>query len=390
MLTAVAVKNAGPGRHSDGGNLYLYVKKDSGRKTWVFRYRDRLTGKLKDLGLGSVRDVSLAQARHRAQQLRAKLATGIDPLRAKRDALKAARRGLARQITFGECALHCIATHEHEWRNAKHKAQWTSTLKTHCASIEDIPVSEVNVDHVYEVLKKIWLDKTETATRVRARMERVLDWAKANNYREGDNPAAWRGNLRSLLPSPARVKKVAHRPALGYTEVPGLMRELASKTDLSAACLRLQILTATRPGEASAARWEEFNLTNRTWKIPGSRTKTGTEHAIPLSVQAIALLTSLSTSGGAFLFPGKPGKSITTAAPLKLLKSLRAGQTCHGFRSSFRDWAAEVTHHSREAAELSLGHVIKSKTEAAYFRSDMFKKRVPLMQDWADYCHAKP
>ncbi|HHA2850128.1 hypothetical protein B9Y88_13645 [Stenotrophomonas maltophilia] len=390
MLTAVAVKNAGPGRHSDGGNLYLYVKKNSGRKTWVFRYRDRLTGKAKDLGLGSARDVSLAQARQRAQQLRTDLAAGIDPLRAKRDALAAARRGLARQLTFGECARRCIETHEHEWRNAKHKAQWTSTLSTYCAGIEDIPVSDISVEHIRDVLERIWLTKTETATRVRARIERVLDWAKANNFRQGENPAAWRGNLRSLLPSPAKVKKVVHRAALNYNEVPALMRELAPRADFSASCLRLQILTATRPGEASAARWAEFNLDNRTWLIPGARTKTGRDHTVPLSTQAVALLTHLPTSRDNFLFPGKPGKPITTAAPLKLLKSLRPGQTCHGFRSSFRDWAAEVSHHSREAAELALGHVVKSKTEAAYFRSEMLKKRIPLMQDWADYCHAEP
>ncbi|MEW2846853.1 integrase arm-type DNA-binding domain-containing protein [Stenotrophomonas maltophilia] len=390
MLTAVAVKNAGPGRHSDGGNLYLYVKKNSGRKTWVFRYRDRLTGKAKDLGLGSARDVSLAQAGQRAQQLRTDLAAGIDPLRAKRDALAAARRGLARQLTFGECARRCIETHEHEWRNAKHKAQWTSTLSTYCAGIEDIPVSDISVEHIRDVLERIWLTKTETATRVRARIERVLDWAKANNFRQGENPAAWRGNLRSLLPSPAKVKKVVHRAALNYNEVPALMRELAPRADFSASCLRLQILTATRPGEASAARWAEFNLDNRTWLIPGARTKTGRDHTVPLSTQAVALLTHLPTSGDNFLFPGKPGKPITTAAPLKLLKSLRPGQTCHGFRSSFRDWAAEVSHHSREAAELALGHVVKSKTEAAYFRSEMLKKRIPLMQDWADYCHAEP
>ncbi|MNM86083.1 Prophage CP4-57 integrase [compost metagenome] len=389
MLTAIAVKNAPPGRHSDGGNLYLLVK-NSGRKTWVFRYRDRLTGKLRDKGLGPVGDVTLAKARQLAEQLRADLRAGIDPIDARKDALLAARLAKARQVTFGECAIRFISTAQSQWRNEKHKAQWTSTLNTYCASLKDVPVSDVDVDLVRAVLEPIWLDKTETATRVRSRIERVLDWAKASNYRSGENPARWRGGLRSLLPSPTKVKKVKHRAALSYADVPALMRELMPRTDFSSLCLRLQILTATRPSEAVGARWKEFDLGKRTWTIPGARTKTGKEHAIPLSRQAFILITSLRTTTGDFLFPGKPGKSITTAAPLKLLKSLREGQTCHGFRSSFRDWAAEASNHSRESAELALAHSVRNKTEAAYFRSDLFNRRIPLMNDWADYCDAVP
>lgn len=385
MLTAVFVKTAGKGRHSDGRNLYLLVKGD-GRKTWVFRYRDRLTGKSKDMGLGPVSDVSLAQARQLAEGLRSQLWSGTDPIASRRASLLAARAGQAKSLTFGQCATQYIATFHSEWKNPKHRAQWTSTIANHCGRINDLPVSEVDVNLIREVLDPIWLSTTETASRLRSRIERVLDWATTSGYRCGENPARWRGNLKNIFSSPAKVKKVQHRPALPYAEVPRFMGELKLREDFSSSCLQLQVLTATRPSEAAGARWSEFDLKRRRWVIPKERAKNGKEHAIPLSEQVIALISSLKTGGGAHLFPGKGDKGISTAAPLKLLKKLRPGMTCHGFRSSFRDWAAEQTAHSREAAEIALAHTVKSKTEAAYFRSDMFDKRIPLMGDWADYC----
>lgn len=384
-LTAISVKKAKPGRHSDGNNLYLLVKLD-GRKTWVFRYRDRLTGKLKDKGLGPVAEVTLAQARELALQCRADLRAGRDPIESRKLALQTARLEQAKQITFEACAAGCIAAIRDEWRNEKHRDQWTSTIDTYCDSLKPLPVSAIDVALVHKVLEPIWLKKTETATRLRSRIERILDWAAANGYRSGENPARWRGNLKSLLPSPAKVKKVQHRPALHYSDVPKLMRDLEVRDDFSSTALQLQILTATRPSEATAARWEEFDIEKMSWSIPKERTKANKDHIIPLSPHVLSLLRKLRTTDSAYLFPGKGGNPITTAAPLKLLKSLRKGATCHGFRSSFRDWAAEISNHSREAAELALAHSIKDKTESAYFRTDMYKRRIPLMKDWASYC----
>lgn len=385
MLTAVFVRTAGKGRHGDGRNLYLLVKPD-GRKSWVFRYRDRLTGKSKDMGLGSLGDVTLAEARQLAANLRSELLGGKDPIASRRASRRVARLEQAKSVTFGECTVQYVAAMQSGWRNPKHRAQWISTLTTYCAPINALPVSELDVNLIRQVLEPIWLTKTETADRVRSRIERVLDWATTSGYRSGENPAIWRGNLKNLLPSPSAVKKVQHRASLPYTEVPCFMSELKPRQDFSSLCLQLQILTATRPSEAAEARWAEFDLRRKSWTIPKERTKNGKVHSIPLSEQVVALLLELKTGRDGFLFPGRGGRAITTAAPLKLLKKLRPGMTCHGFRSSFRDWAAEQTAHSREAAEIALAHTVKSKTEAAYFRSDMFDKRIPLMGDWADYC----
>lgn len=386
-LTAIAVKKAAPGRHGDGNNLYLLVKED-GRKYWVFRYRDRLTGKLKDKGLGPAHEVSLATARTLAQLHRADLRAGKDPIEARRHALQEARVTRAKLVSFGECAARCIAAIEAEWRNEKHKAQWTATIDTYCGALKPLPVSAIDVGLVHKTLAPIWSSKTETAARLRSRIERILDWATAHNYRTGENPARWRGNLKSLLPSPAKIKDVKHRAALPHSEVAELMMELAKRKDLSATALQLQILTATRPSEAVEAKWSEFDLKNRSWTIPKERMKAGRAHKIPLAPQVVTLLEGLPKLDSRHLFPGKVGHSLTTAAPLKLLKGVRPGMTCHGFRSSFRDWSAESSVHSREAAELALAHSIKDKTESAYFRSEMYDKRIPLMEDWAKYCCA--
>jgi len=388
-LTAIAIaKKTTPGRYSDGNSLYLLVKKD-GRKYWLFRYRDRTTQKLRDKGLGPVADLSLSAARNKAQEYRALLRDGKDPIDETKRLRQDAKAAKGQLVTFGFCATNCIDAIKHEWRNEKSAAQWTATIDTYCAALKPLPVASIDVGLVHKVLLPIWKTKTETATRLRGRMERILDWASAKGYRSGDNPASLRGSLKSLLPSASKLKNVKHRPALPHIEIADFVSELIDKDCVSSSALQLQLLTATRPNEALGARWSEFDIKAKTWTIPKERMKAGRDHKIPLANQTLRLIKALPKQNPTLLFPGPKDRAITSAATLKLLKELRPGMTCHGFRSTFRDWAAEVTSHPREAAEMALAHVLKDKTESAYFRSDLLDKRVTLMQDWADYCYSK-
>lgn len=387
-LTVPFLAKAPAGRHGDGGGLYLLVK-PGGRKTWVFRYRDRTTGRPRDKGLGPYPDIKLAQARDLATNCRSQLRTGIDPIDSRRAARRHAKAQHGRMLTFGECAQRYIAVQKSAWRSTKHTEQWQSTIETYCDGFLGLPVSAIDTNHIYSALYAIWESKTETATRLRGRIERILDWATVNKLRSGDNPARWKENLQYLLPSPEPLKKVQHRPALPYSDVPALMNRLERRTDLSALALQLQVLTATRPGEAAGARWEEVDLGSRLWTVPPSRTKTKKMHEVPLSEQALALLKRLPNVGKPHLFPGKAGRPIVTASPLKVLRSLPGaeGVTCHGFRSSFRDWAAEMTSHERDIIEMALAHKVMDKVEAAYMRSKLLQKRAALMEDWGAYCH---
>lgn len=389
-LTAIKVKNAKPGRHADGLGLYLLVKPD-GRKTWLFRYRDRITGKLRDKGLGPTTTRSLEEAREAAAQCRKQLLDGLDPIDLQREEFKAKAAEHAKRVTFGQCVDRYLEAHRDAWRNAKHSAQWRSTLDTYAAKLLPLPVAHVDTALVVDCLSPIWKTKTETATRTRQRIEAVLDWATARHYRQGENPARWRGHLKNLLASPAKLKKAKHRPraALPYAEIAPFIEDLRARDGQAARALELQILTATRPGEATAAKWGEFDLAHKVWTIPAERMKAGKEHRIPLSAPALALLKKLPQGDG-FLFPGRGDQPMTTAAPMKLLKELRPGMTAHGFRSSFRDWAGEVSNHPREVIEHALAHQLKDKAEAAYARGTLFDKRARLMDDWARWCETKP
>lgn len=385
-LTVLKVKAIkAPGRSADGGGLYLYVSQ-TGNRSWVFRYRDRITGKLRDKGLGPLLDVTLEKARDLAANCRTALRDGKDPIDQKRQERIAAQVERSSQVTFSDCVTRYIKAHEGSWRNAKHAAQWASTIDTYAADLKPPPVSAIDVGHVLGVLEPIWATKTETATRVRQRIEAVLDWATARRYRKGENPARWRGHLQKLLPAPAKLKNIQHRAALPYPDAPALMRELAAMNTLAAVALRLQVLTATRPGEACAARWEEMDLAAGVWTIPATRMKAHREHRVPLAPELLRSLNNLARDDSGFLFPGKPTRSITTAATLKLLQGLRPGLTTHGFRSTFRDWAAEQTAYSGEVVEAALAHAIKDKTEAAYRRTDLLDRRKLLMTDWERYC----
>ena len=385
-LVAKHLKNLKPGRHNDGDGLYLLVRGAS--RTWVFRYRDRVTSKLRDKGLGSLSAVSLAAARAETAKLRADLRNGTDPIAAKREATQAAKLEAAKSRTFEQCRDAYIDAHRAGWRNAKHGQQWVNTLDTHAAALLELPVQAIDTGLVLGVLEPIWSTKTETATRVRQRIEAVLDWATARGYRKGENPARLRGHLQTLLPDAAKVRKVTPRAALPYSVMGTFWRELVAVDTLASKALRLQILSATRPSEATGAHWDEVDLKAKVWTIAGDRMKAGKEHRVPLSAELVAMLEAMTHREG-WLFPGtgrKPGP-LTIAATLKLVKQLRPGLTAHGFRSTFRDWAADQTGYPRDVAEMALAHTIQDKSEAAYRSSDMLERRARLMQDWASYCH---
>ena len=387
-LTAVAVRNQKkPGMYCDGRGLYLKVAR-GGTKSWIFRWRDRVSGQLRDKGLGSVFDVTLEQARVAAGACRQQVRDGSNPIDVAKQRIQMARLERAKQMTFGECAGKYIEAHRAGWDNSKHAAQWANTLATHAALLTDLPVSAIDTALVVKCLDPIWATKTETATRVRQRIEAVLDWATVRKLRVGDNPARWRGHLDKLLAKPEKLKRVRHRPALPFSEIGSYMAILRGKEGNGARALELQILTACRPGEVAGARWEEIDLDAALWTIPAPRMKARRDHTVPLAPAAVELLRA-QRPGTSYVFPstGKAG-FVTTAAMLKAGRCVRddIDLTSHGFRSTFRDWAAEETTYAGEIVEMALAHSIKNKTEAAYRRGDLLEKRRHLMTAWAKRC----
>lgn len=380
-----------PGRFADGGGLYVCVRpaaRNGVRRTWAFRYM--VAGRATELGMGPVALLSLADAREEAAEYRKALRLGIDPLRRKRDARDAQRAETAQRVTFQECAGRFIEAHKPGWRNPKHGDQWTATLKTYAYPVfGDLPVGAVDTGLVLKVLEPIWTMKTETASRVRGRIESVLDWAKVRGYRAGENPARWRGHLDKMLPARSKVARVEHHKALPYADVPAFCGRLRSATSISAKALEFLIMTGSRTGEVILARWPEVDLSEKVWTVPGDRMKGGREHRVPLSDRAVAILKSLPREDGSeFLFlGGTRGKPLSSMAMLELLRGMLpdSGTTTHGFRSTFRDWAAEQTSYPGEVAEAALAHVVGDKVEAAYRRGDLFEKRRKLMRDWARY-----
>ena len=374
------------GRHCDGGGLYLQVGAN-GNRSWLFRYQ--LDGRTRDMGLGAFPDTSLALARKRAAEARLLTHCGLDPLKERQRERDAKRLEEARTITFEQCAREFIDAKRASWRNAKHVKQWERTLETYAFPLMGkLPVQAVDMDLVLGVLKPIWKTKTETAVRVRERIEAVLDAAKARRARDGENPARWRGLLEHMLPKPSSVQKVKHHKALPYTEIGAFMAELRKLEDGSARALEFTILTATRTSEALGAQWSEIDLLAGVWTIPANRIKAGKEHRVPLSVPVLRMLGTLHKHRiDNNVFPGwKNGKSLSNMAMLKLLERMGRDVTTHGFRSTFRDWAAEQTRYPREVAEMALAHALESKVEAAYRRGDLFEKRAGLMAAWANYC----
>ena len=381
-----------PGHYPDGNGLYLQIS-EAGTKSWCYRFT--LAGRTREMGLGPYPAVTLADARKQAAEARRLKAAGIDPIdqrKVRLDALKAER---ARRITFDEAAKRYISAHASGWRNLKHAAQWRATLETYASPVFGAsPVEAVDTAQVLKALEPIWTTKSETASRVRGRIEAVLDWATTRGYRAGPNPARWKGHLDKLLPRRSKVRRVMHHAALPYAEIPAFMAMLRQQEGTAARALEFLIYTATRTSEAIGAAWDEIDFDNATWCIPSHRIKAGREHRVPLSPPALALLRAQQKVQreadycGPFLFPGdKPGRPLSSMAMLMLLRRMgRDDITVHGFRSTFRDWAAERTNYPREVAEQALAHAISNKVEAAYRRSDLFDKRRRLMADWARFC----
>ena len=388
-LTPLAVKNAKPGRHADGGGLQLLVK-PSGARSWVYRFM--LKGKSRDVGLGAAGPggMSLANARDEAAALRLKVKAGTDPLaereREAAQALATAQASKVAGTTFKDVATTYIAANEGSWRNPKHRQQWGNTLATYVYPvIGDLPVADVETAHVLKILEPIWKGKAETASRVRGRIETVLDSAKARGYRQGENPARWRGHLSQILPLRTRLSR-GHHKAIPYDEIPAFVGALHKREAVAALALEFTILTAARSGEVIGARWSEVDLAKAIWIVPADRMKAAKEHRVPLSPRAAAILESLQPLGSEWLFPGGKGNKLSGMAMAMLMRRMKVDATVHGFRSGFRDWAAECTGYAHEVAEMAHAHTIENKVERAYRRGDLFDKRRRLMADWAAYC----
>jgi integrase len=385
-LSDLAVRRSKkPGFYADGRQLYLQVS-PSGSKSWLFRFARK--GREHWMGLGPYPDVSLAEARQNAFEARRLLREGVDPIDARRTARNAARLEEARGLTFKDCAERYIAAHEAGWRNAKHRAQWRSTLETYAfPALGELPVAAIDTALVMKVLEPIWQAKPETAGRVRGRMESVLDWAAARNYRTSDNAARWRGHLDKLLPARSRLARVQHHAALPWRNLPAFMAELRGQTGTSARALEFAILTAGRTGEVIGATWGEIDEGAKVWTVPAERMKGGRTHRVPLCERALEILKSLPREGDHVFGGARAGKPLSQMALLMTLRRMKRNDlTVHGFRSTFRDWAAECTSFPREVAEAALAHGIPDKVEAAYRRGDLFERRRQLMKVWSRYC----
>ena len=384
-LTPASVRAAGPGKHADGGGLYLQVH-PQGSRSWVFR--PMVAGKRLAIGLGPVAGanaVSLAKAREAARALADELAAGgvpVSPTKRRKQAMQEE----AGRVTFRTLAERHIATMQAQWRNPKHRQQWTNTLATYAyPHIGDLSVADIQTADVVRVLEPIWLEKAETARRVRSRVEAVLHAAKALGYRNDDNPARWDGHLKALLPAGGTGQRGQHK-SLTYVDLPTFWRELKEREGMAALALQFAILTAARSGEVRGMRWDEFDLDAGLWTVPAERMKAGREHRVPLSTSALALLRNVEVFDCGWVFPSPTGRQLSDMALTKVLRRMGTDVTAHGFRSTFRTWAAEQTGVQREVAEAALAHAIESKTEAAYQRGDLLEKRRRLMVAWAKYC----
>jgi len=386
-LSSLAVRRLlRPGRWSVGGvnGLALQVTQ-SGAQSWVLRFR--VAGRQREMGLGSFPTVSLAAAREKARQLHSILRDGRDPIalvQAQESALVAEHQTLK---TFSEVAEQYIAQHEKSWKSAKHQAQWASTLRTYALPvIGKLLIRDIKPAHIIDVLEPIWTTKTETATRVRSRIELVLDYAAARGYREGLNPARWKANLDAALPNAAKVAPVRHHAAVEVKEIGSFMKRLRSQAGVGARALEFAVLTAARSGEVRGAIWSEVDLKAALWTIPSARMKSGREHRVPLSTPTVKLLRSLPGDRlpEDYVFPGLRGP-LSDMSLTAVLRRMAVSATAHGFRSTFRDWVSEYTEYSGEVAEMALSHAIGDKVEAAYRRGDLLEKRVALMTDWASF-----
>lgn len=385
-----------PGYYADGAGLYLQVA-PGGSKSWVYRFtRDKRT---RDMGLGSAATFSLAEARDRARQARKQVADDVDPIEARAAGVRERQRQEARVLLFRDAAEGYIAAHEAGWRNAKHSYQWRATIETFAnPEIGSMAVAEIEIADVMRVLSPIWREKNETASRLRGRLENILDWCKVQGLRSGDNPARWKGQLDKLLPKPSKVAKTENHPALPWQKMPQFIHELRQRPGASAKALEFVILTAARSGEARGAMWSEIDLVERVWHVPAERMKAGKPHQVPLSNEAIQLLKAMATEGmQGLIFRGRSGAQLSDMSLLAVIRRMNEPAVrwadadgkpvlVHGMRATFRMWAAEATSHPREVAEHALAHQLPDKVEASYQRSTLFEKRRLLMTEWGSYC----
>ncbi len=378
------------GYHRCDRGLYLQVA-GSGTKSWLFRYKSPVTAKQREMGLGSLNLVPLAAARDIAVECRRQVLSGLDPLEERGRVKKVRQLEQARSITFQEAAEQCIASKKPEWKNAKHAQQWTNTLRAYAyPAFGTLLVSDLDTDLVLKAIEPIWISKAETASRVRQRIETIWDWARARKYVEGENPARLRGHLDKILAKTAKVKRVKHHAAIPYKQIARFIKKLRGRKGSSASAMEFMILTAARTGEVRGARWQEIDFTAKVWIISAGRMKAGKEHRVPLCERALEMLNSIKSNRNPdeFVFPGwKAGTGLSDGAILALLRKMDVGPyTPHGFRSSFRDWAAEEAHQfSNETVELALAHTIRNLAEAAYRRGDQLERRRELMAAWSEY-----
>jgi integrase len=378
-----------PGLFAVGGvpGLLLQVTPGQGR-SWVYRFQ--LGGKRRDMGLGGVDDLSLAEAREKAREQRRMVLGGVDPIEKRRAERMAKAVDKAKAMTFEQCATAYIQAHQSGWRNEKHRKQWPATLTAYAYPVfGKLPVAALDVGLVMKAIEPIWSAKPETASRLRGRIEAVLDWATVRHYRSGENPARWKGYLESLLPRKTKVRAVEHHAAVDYRLIGAFMGELRQQPGVAARGLEFAILTASRTGEVIGARWDEIDMNNRLWTVPAARMKAGAAHRVPLSGAALELLKPAAACRvNDLVFPSvRQNRPLSPTAFLRVLQGMgRSDLTVHGFRSSFRDWAAEQTNFPSEAAELALAHTVGNKVEAAYRRGDLFEKRRQLAEAWSSFC----
>ena len=387
-LNALAVSKAKKaGMYADGGGHYLQVSA-TGTKSWIFRFA--LNGREREMGLGSLLDASLAEARDLASACRKQKREGIDPIEARKAERRREQLDSAKAITFKDSAEAYIKAYAPSWRNDKHANQWRSTLKTYaCPVLGALAVQDVDVGLVMKIIEPIWTTKTETASRLRGRIESVLDWATTRDYRKGENPARWRGHLENLLPKRSKIRGVNHHAALPFAHIGAFMKSLRDEEGTAARALEFLILTAARTNEVIGAGWTEMDVEDAIWTIPAQRMKANKVHRVPLAKPALTILEQMKlVRTSEYVFPGaKDKKPLSNMAMLALLVRMgRNDLTAHGFRSTFRDWVAEQTTHPAELAEMALAHTITNKVEAAYRRGDQFEKRRKLMKEWADLC----
>ncbi len=374
-----------PGFHPVGGvpGLLLRVT-ETGSRNWILRAT--IGDKRRDVGLGGFPAVTLADARDKARTTRDRIKAGSDPVMDARAAKSKLVAEQARQLTFADAAKGFLEGKSGEWKNAKHAQQWANTLSEYAEPVlGSMLVRDIDVPHILKVLRPIWQEKTETASRLRGRIEQVLAWATVHKHRQGPNPATWRGNLDQVLAKPGKIAKVEHHPALPFKDLGDFMADLRQREGMGARALEFAILTATRSGEVRGAIWKEIDLETAVWIIPGDRMKAGKEHRVPLSRQSVDLLKALPKSKSRFVFPATRGGMLSDMTLSAVTRRMEKDAVPHGFRSTFRDWAAECTNYPREVAEMALAHTIGDAVEAAYRRGDLFEKRRNLMQEWANF-----